>query len=286
MLSIRRVLFPTDHSSSAEHAYTCAVRLAAAVGAELHVLHVVLPDIDEQRATDEESQPAGGWPAGLLVHHRVKVGESPASEIVAYCQDEDIDVVVVGTLGRTGLRRLLLGSVAERVVREAPCPVMTVPLRSPGQSVARILAAVDLSEFSRSTLAHARGFAELHGAHLDVLHVIQEVIIPSAYGPELAPMVTPDLEEQSRRALDQLIADVGPGGGSLEAHVSVGYPATEILRFADEYGVDLIVMATHGLTGLEHFLIGSVTEKVVRKAPCPVFTVRSFGKSVVAAETA
>jgi nucleotide-binding universal stress UspA family protein len=285
MLSIRRVLFPTDHSSSAEHAYTCAVRLAAGVGAELHVLHVVLPDIDEQRITGEEAPSAGGS-EGLVVHHRTRIGESPAEEIVAYCEDEDIDVVVLGTLGRTGLRRLLLGSVAERVVREAPCPVLTVPLRSPGQSVARILAAVDLSEFSLSTLAHARDFAELHGAHLDVLHVLQEVIIPSAYGPELAPMVTPELEAQSRRALDQLVSDVGSGDVSIEAHVSIGYPATEILRFADEYGVDLIVMATHGLTGLEHFLIGSVTEKVVRKAPCPVFTVRSFGKSVVAAETA
>lgn len=281
MLAIRRILYPTDQSSSAEHAYSWAVRLAASVGAELHVLHVALPDLEDLREkVSPESLTPEAPPDELSVHRVVRPGDSAPAVIVDYCRDEEIDLVVMGTVGRGGLRRFLLGSVAETVVREAPCPVLTVPARAPSEAVERVLAAVDFSDFSARTLRHANEFASLHDARLDVLHVLQEVTVPSAYGPELAPVVTPELEQRSREVLDDLIAEVASARSPIEPHVSFGYPATEILRFAEEYGADLIVVATHGLTGLEHFLIGSVAEKVVRKAPCPVLTVRAFGKSV------
>lgn len=284
MLSIRRILYPTDQSPSAARAYTWAARLAAGLGAELHAVHVVEPGLEagERRVEPGELVP-GAPPAGVSLQRRVVHGEGAAAEIVRYCQAEDIDLVVMGTGSRSGLRRLLVGSVAEQVVREAPCPVMTVPLRAPAEAVERVLAAVDFSAFSQMTLRHASAFAAFYGARLDVVHVLQEVTIPSAYGPELAPMVTPALEQRSREVLDELVQSLGPLDIPIQTHVGFGYPASEILHFANEYTVDLIVMSTHGLTGLEHFLIGSVAEKVVRKAPCPVLTVRAYGKSIVAA---
>jgi len=281
MLAVRRVLYPTDQSASAAHAYSTAVGLAAALGAELHVIHVALPDIEDIRGTVEESElTPEAPPTGLRVIRSVRRGDSAAPEIITYCQEHDIDVVVMGTRGRSGVGRLLLGSVAERVVREAPCPVLTVPARAPGQAVSRVLAAVDFSPHSRTTLEHAIAMADHYGAPLDVLHVLQEVTLPSAYGPELAPMITPQIEGRSHEALAELAAEVDLHDVSVELHTRFGYPASEILRFAEEYGVDLIVLATHGLTGLEHFLIGSVAERVVRKATCPVLTVRSFGKRI------
>jgi nucleotide-binding universal stress UspA family protein len=279
MLRVKRVLYATDCSPSAEHAFGHAVRLATALDASLHIVHVVLPDLEDLRERVDPATVAPATPAGIDAPRFIRSGESAAQEIIAHCDEHDIDLVVMGTRGRTGIGRLLLGSVAEQVVREAPCPVLTVPSKSPDDSLSRVLAAVDLSEHSRPILEHALAMAALHGARLDVIHVVQEITVPTAYTPELAPMMTPDLEERAREGLVELVAQVDLGLME-RSHVTIGYPATEILRYAEENGVNLIVMATHGLTGIQHFLIGSVTEKVVRRAPCPVLTVRSFGKSI------
>lgn len=279
MLRVRRILFGTDRSDSADHAFSHAVRLASALGAELHIVHVVLPDLEDLREQVDVAEIAPRTPEGLVELRFIRSGESAAQELIAHCIEQDIDLAVVGTRGRTGLGRLLLGSVAEQVVREAPCPVLTVPSRAPDDAVSRVLAAVDLSEYSKSVIDHALAIADLHDAEVDILHVVQEMSVPAAYSPELAPMMVPGLKERANEALLELISqkDVQLVERS---HVTGGYPASEILRFADEQGVSMIVMATHGLTGIQHFLIGSVAEKVVRKAPCPVLTVRSFGKAI------
>jgi len=281
-INVNRILYPTDRSASAEHAYGHAIQLAASLGADLHVLHVVVPDLEDlvERVDPGSLLPAVA-PAGVNVQTSVRAGESAAGEILDYCNESDIDLVVMGTRGRTGIGRLLLGSVAEKVVREAPCPVLSIPSRAPSDTVTRVLAAIDFSEFSQITLAHAQAFARLYDVPLDVLHVLQEVMVPSAYGPEIGPIVTPVLERRTHEALVEMVRDVIGAGANVQARVSVGYPASEILRQAEETNAGLIVMATHGLTGLQHFMIGSVTEKVVRKASCPVLTVRSFGKSLV-----
>lgn len=278
----RRILYPTDLSSSAEHAYGYAVQLAGALDAELHVLHVVIPDLEDlvEEARHERLTPSDP-PAGVSVVTAIRAGESASGEILAYAEAEGVDLIVMGTRGRTGLGRLLLGSVAEIVVRESTCPVITVPTRAPSMATQRVLAAIDFSDYSRTTLAHAAAMAELFDAPLDVIHVLQEVVVPSAYGPEIGPIVTPALEQRTASALAAMVREIVPPEIESTSTVVVGYPATEILRFAEEQECGLIVLATHGLSGLQHFLIGSVTEKVVRKASCPVLTVRSFGSSLV-----
>jgi len=280
MLLVRRILFATDRSESANHAFGHAVRMASALEAELHIVHVVIPDLEDLRERVDPEDIAPRTPDGLAVFRYIRSGDSAAHEVISHCNEHDIDVVILGTRGRTGIGRLLLGSVAERVVREAPCPVLTVPSRAPDDAVARVLAAVDLSEYSRSVIEHAVALANLHDARLDLLHVVQDVSVPLSYSPELAPVMVPGMEERAWQALRELLNQIDPHLVE-KAHINIGYPATEILRFAENEGVSLIVMATHGLTGIQHLLIGSVAEKVVRKAPCPVLTVRSTGKSLV-----
>jgi universal stress protein A len=141
----------------------------------------------------------------------------------------------------------------------------------------RILVPTDFSKHSQNALTYAAAFAEKFGAALYLLHVVQDLalFIPDAVTG--TPPVTPPVEQLTvavRAALDKVIAENQLWRFSVQAEVREGTPFYEIIRFAKDNDIDLIVMGTHGHTGLAHVLMGSVTEKVVRKAPCPVLTVR------------
>ncbi len=148
-----------------------------------------------------------------------------------------------------------------------------------------ILAPVDFSEHAREVLTVARALAARFEAHLDVLYVLEEPAFPSFYQAGAAALYgkAPDLREQAHAALEQLIeevseADVAHGIGY---HVRQGQAPDEITAFAEEHDTDLIVIASHGLSGLTHYLLGSVADKVLRRAPCPVFLLKVGGKSVL-----
>jgi nucleotide-binding universal stress UspA family protein len=141
----------------------------------------------------------------------------------------------------------------------------------------RILVPTDFSKHSQNALAYGAAFAEKFGAELHLLHVVQDlaVFIPDAVTG--VPPTTPPVEQltaAAREALAQLVRERPLPGVTLLTEVREGTPFYEIIRFAREKDIDLIVMGTHGRSGLAHVLLGSVTEKVVRKAPCPVLTVR------------
>jgi nucleotide-binding universal stress UspA family protein len=183
--------------------------------------------------------------------------------------------------------RLLSGSVSEEVVRGAPCPVFTVLATDAEDhvpTISRVLAPVDLSDQSNLVVDHAAALADAYAAPLDLLHVVEEAAYPSAYGLDPLTPALPNVQDRAREALETLAAELDPRPDPVHVHVLAGNAARDIVEFADEQEADLIVMATHGRTGLERFLIGSVAEKVVRRARCPVFTLKSFGKSLVAAE--
>jgi nucleotide-binding universal stress UspA family protein len=155
----------------------------------------------------------------------------------------------------------------------------------PRQALRRILLPVDFSEHSKSALRYARALAIIYDARLEVVHVIDSEIIPVVYGLDAMAPPTEQVHQRAAEALRDLVA------GETEAEqitttVTVGHPATEVLAYAKAREVDLIVIATHGRSGLKHFLMGSVAEKVVRMAPCPVFTVKSFGKDLLSLEHA
>lgn len=281
MLHARNILYPTDLSENGEHAFGLAVQLASALGATLHALYVAVPEFDalNDRDLEEKLLPAAP-PAHIPIVRAVQGGESASAMIIKYAEEHNIDLIVMGTHGRTGLGRLFAGSVAETVVRGADCPVLTVPQRAPSSTIGHIVAAVDFSDHSETTLRHAAAFAKALDTRLTVVHVLQDIALPSVYGPEVAPIVTPSLQRRSEEALRELVQRVIRDNIPVDSQILLGYPAMEILRYAEQKDVGLIVVASHGLSGIEHFLIGSVTEKVVRKACCPVLTVRPAGKSL------
>jgi nucleotide-binding universal stress UspA family protein len=283
MLALRRLLVPYDRGPCTASALARAFALAERFRAEVHLVHVetTVADLDDDPAVTLEEPP----PSLALVRATV-----PADDVVGgilrYVADHDVDLVVMGTHGRHGLAHVFLGSVAERVVREAPCPVLTVrpdaEAAAPGR-FGHLLVPLDFSERAEAALQHAAALADAFDARVDLLHAVDPNVLPDTYGLGLLwANALPDLVERSegelRRAAERLLGPARLG----EVMVVVDVPAAAILDAARRLGTDLIVMATHGQTGLKRFALGSVAERVVRYAPCPVFTVKSFGRSLLA----
>ncbi len=141
----------------------------------------------------------------------------------------------------------------------------------------RILVPTDFSKHSQNALTYAAEFADKFGAELYLLHVVQDLSLFFPDPVSGAPPITPPVDQLTAAvqvSLDRLVRDNDLARLKVHQVVREGTPFYEIIRFAREADVDLIVMGTHGRSGLVHVLLGSVTEKVVRKAPCPVLTVR------------
>lgn len=145
--------------------------------------------------------------------------------------------------------------------------------------IERILAPTDFSRISEKTLAAAAELAQHFRARLYVLHVVPSVpLLPADPQDGLVfeiPAYQQALEETGRKRLQELVDRIVPSGVDREIRVRQGDPAQEIVRLAEEDGIELIVIATHGLTGWQHLVFGSVAEKVVRTARCPVLTLRA-----------
>lgn len=141
----------------------------------------------------------------------------------------------------------------------------------------RILVPTDFSKHSENALAYASAFAEKFNAELYLLHVVQDLALFVPEAVTAAPPITPPVEQLTaavREALTRVIDNHNLRRFNVHAEVREGSPFYEIVRFAKDLDIDLIIMGTHGRAGLVHVLLGSVAEKVVRKAPCPVLTVR------------
>lgn len=296
MMPPRRILHPTDFSATALMALAHAAVLARRFEAALHVLHVT-PTFGEdplrgafQAATDEAAFyrhvrdeadrlmrrtvkiAAGGVPA-KRVHTR---SPAPAEAVVQYAASEAIDLIAIGTHGRRGARRLMMGSVAEEVVRRAPCGVLSVRGDAKPLKLRRVLVPVDLDEAAGGLLDQAARLAAISEARLDALHVLD--LLPAAFGAKVEgltlPAFTARIKAHARKKLKELLQSAKRPGVLMEGQLREGRPASVIAQVAAETDPDLILMATRGLEGIERLLLGSVTERVLRRAPCPVWTVR------------
>ncbi len=297
MLSIRRVLFPTDFSAGATRAFPEAVSFATRHNAELHIVKVA--EMDSERVVSlpvaanvlhewlgQQSSIEEADLEALTVIQRQLEPAPPSERLVEYADGHDIDLVVMGTHGRRGVRRMLLGSVTEEVLRTAPCPVLTVRADDENESrpgVQRILAPVDFSDAAETAVRHAGEIAETYDADLHLLHVVEEVAYPSAYGVD--PPLIPHDEVVARveTRLGQM-ARGEAGDENVQVSAAVGYAPWTILDVVEANDVDLIVIATHGRSGLDRFLLGSVAERVLRGSPVPVFLVRPDQASLVPVE--
>ena len=283
-----RILVPTDFSPPSDAALSYARLLAKTMDASLLLLHVTGTHSTLTRATVD---PRDRVPAALrelrnrltpddrAPHVVVSAVEAPdpAGQIVRTARSMEACLVVMGTHGRGGIARVLIGSVAETVVRTAPCPVFTAngTLRASPKGFRRILVPTDFSTPSDAALDCARRLAAGLGASVHLLHVL-----PDVSSGEIASelFVTEPPEARSMRLMDardrlkhRITAD---DRATLRAtsEVILGSPAQIIVDYAADNQFDLIVMGTHGRTGMAHLLVGSVAERVVRTAGCPVFT--------------
>lgn len=297
MLHLQHVLFPTDRTAWSEVAFAHAARAARRHGATLHVLTVtvgmghaestlVTAPPGELDAFEARLHEAAAEGVGCEVVHADIAARSVTHGILDYAARVDADLVVMATHGWRGLDHAYIGSVAEAVVRRSSCPVLTVrptAERAP-TAPASILIPLDLSAHARTALAHARELRDETGAQLHLLHVVE--MLPR-YGFVDLPPEPAQLSDAEREAaegrLREIAAEVLGPDAPPTMHVvpGMGNPALGVLEVAERLRADLIVLASHGRTGVRRFLMGSVAEKVVQLAPCPVFTVKAFGKSVL-----
>ncbi|WP_263786533.1 universal stress protein [Salinibacter grassmerensis] len=294
MLRVDRILFPTDGSECAGQAHRHAQHLAAHFDAALHVISVEEHDVDPDEVIEVEEaslqarvhgvEPGGGALPAARLRERAVTHPTAAGGILNYVVQYDVDLVVMGTHGRRGLRRLVLGSVAEEAVRKAPCPVLTVgrgAVAPQDMEGGTLLVPVDFSEHRFRLMAHAREIAPVYGMDLTLLHVVDATGLPNAYGAHGSPPDPGVLSDRAEEVLDVEAESLRTKGIEVTLDVRGGHPAAEVLDVAEERGAAFIAIATHGRTGLERMLMGSVAEKVLRRAPCPVCAVKSFGRSLV-----
>lgn len=301
MKLFKTILLPTDFSACSRFATGNALAFAKTCEADLHILHASLlyendPNHPDKQLSKEHEQ----WELlekpepyvnrrleNVLENHDisdVKVvpqqirGFSESAAILSFIKDHPIDLIIMGTHGRRGFKRWLLGSVAEEIVRMAPCPVITLKEQWTGNlgKMKKILAPIDFSESSRPALRRARKLAAGFGASLQLLHVIQEPFLVDLYsGAPLSQSATAETESKCRQIMTSMLEEDGPEVQA-EVVVASGHPAREIIRFSEENKTDMIFMAHHGHSNLPDRIFGSVTEHTVRAANCPVFTVDTY----------
>lgn len=285
-IALKRILVATDFSDPSKHALLAGLGIAQRYGAKVHVINVVPSEgygvsgvgmlgavnFARHNARDLESEfLQKGYFEGIRYQISIERGEVwPAvSRIV---EEEDIDLVVVGTRGRSGLGKLLLGSVAEKIFRNSRCPVLTVgphfelsfPLTAQPRSV---LFPTDFSPQAEHALPYAVSLAQEHEAQLTFLHVVQPAGSEATYNKDRT------IRYASAR-LQELMAATAGLTGEREFIVETGEPAEAIVKVAAVTGAELVVLGVRAPANMSDRLGWSTAYGVVRQAHCPVLTVR------------
>jgi len=289
MTLYEKILVPTDGSESTEAAIDYALELAKTLGAHITALSVFdetnyssIPDLPEHESfLYKESEEAvdrvveEGKKKGVKVVKKVKSG-IPAKEIIE--ASRHFDLIVMGTVGRTGISHLLLGSVAGKVVRFAACPVLVVNgkdgARTDVSSCRRILIPTDGSKATDLAVSQGLELAWTFKADVTALNVIDKKSTTEAaamlgkvpYGPET----------QAMKAVDHVVSEGRKYGVQVRTKIVLGSPADVIVKASEEH--DMVVMGTIGRTGLAYIKLGSVAERTVLSAKCPVLVVRANSK--------
>lgn len=301
MIEFKRILCPVDCSDLSTRALHYAAAFARWYDGELIALHVLpsaadlfawTPDAASQmapmlsparaaHAVRQQLETAGiaGLEPRIVVHEGLE-----HEAIAALARDEHVDLLVIGTHGRRGFNRLFLGSVTEKVIRTAPCPVLTVPPGAPdasGPPVAfkRILCPLDYSASSTRALRYALELGRQGGGTVTVLHVCEykDPKEPSAYADPAVRAFRQRMIADAHERLHHEVEGEPQTWCGIEEIVALNTnrAAYEILDRSVAMDADLIVMGAQGSGGLELMLYGSNTHHAVRRARCPVLTVRA-----------
>lgn len=293
MLKIQRILCPVDFFEASAKAYDYAYSLALRYRAKLYVEHVIdvlasaypyynFPDLaanniywDMSKSADErlhkmvKDHAVDGIQAEMVVHK----GFVPDS-ILSFAQDQHADLIVMGTHGRRGLDRLVMGSVTEHVLRRAPCPVLAV--RKPAHDfvnpdqpeepvhLQKILLCTDFSKCADTALKYALSLAQEYNAELTLLHVLE------VFPEYKAPMVM----EDARRKIEALVPADARNWCTVKTAVRMGKPYEEIIQVAVEQQSDVAILGVRGHNAADLAIFGSTTYRVLQLGPCPVLAVQ------------
>jgi nucleotide-binding universal stress UspA family protein len=299
MTTIHRIVYATDLSPASEPAWDEAQLLGRLFGAEILLLHAVPPppvipteayippQVYEELLRSARREAEDGFDrllasvagSGLKVRIRLEEGP-PAQRILEVLTEEAADLLVVGTHGRTGLQRVVLGSVADRMMRQATCPVLTVrpaPGSGPRREIRRICYATDFSPTARAAWPWAVAIASAAGAEIDLVHVTFEPVADGHLSAEAIGRMAQILYDQGRIEAERFLERSTLPRERVHVRLTAGVPGEQIVRRAQEEAADLVVMGTHGWSGIARWMLGSVANHVIQTAPCPVLTVGPAG---------
>lgn len=299
----RSIVVPLDGSPFGEHALPLALNIARRSGAALHLVHVhmaapmltidAIPihdeTLDDQIRTNEQTYldelahkvAANGLPT---ITTALIDGLPVAGVVLDYAQRKAADLIVMTSHGRGPFSRLWLGSTADTLVRRATLPTLLV---RPGAGAPnfdtipdfkRILVPLDGSVLSEQIISYAIALGSLSNAEYVLLRTVEPTM--SSYGPGMdlaTEQVIGQLESNARTYLEEVAARMSAESLRVKTDVVIGSPALHVLDYARDFHVDLIAMQTHGRSGLSRFLLGSVTDKVLRGASVPVLLHRPKG---------
>jgi len=286
-VKLDNILFATDFSPASEAALGYALAIARRYDSKLFVAHVIRPDVYQMLPPENlagvleqirhyaEQEMANLLISGRLraIPHEILLEQGDLWPILSGMMEKnDIDLVVVVTRGRTGVQKLLLGSVAEEIFRLSHRPVLTVgPTvsgRAPEETQLReIIYATDFTPVAEQAAAYALSLAQEHQAHLTLLHVVRDV-------DRVSPENVARLREFFTKRLEKIVPPETDLWCDPEFAVSFGAPAEGVLEVAKSRHADLIVLGVRGAASFVGHLPPATAYKIVCQAPCPVLTVR------------
>jgi nucleotide-binding universal stress UspA family protein len=287
------ILVATDFAHNSPTVVKYAHALAEARGETLALMHVIdftaddnawrvlysAPDELEVQARETAKEKLGELydeqiGDGATFERVIEFGE-PAEAILAVSRREDISMVVVGTVGQSRLQEIFFGHTPSRLVRECEVPVVAVPPDYKHDAIERVLAPVDFSEFSRTSLTLAAEFAEARGASLEVLNAFETPTPPPFLGlPAIADDVRiKEITDARMGQLSEFVEAVGVAEQVSEQWVVGTRPADAIAQIGEDRDIDLVVMGTAGREGVARFFLGSTAERVLRNTKRPVMVI-------------
>lgn len=291
-MKFKKILVPIDFSEFSDNAVEFALLMAERFGADVMLLHTVLlfeQDLNEEehleayerliqqkeneRTKKMKSHHKSGEKRGVTVDSVLRRGVSAADSILDYMSGKDFDLVVMGTHGHGGIVKWFHGSVTEKVVRFSPIPVVTVHKDYTREKIEKILVPIDFSEYSHIAIQQGKTIAKEFNAAVEFMHVVEQDAHPEFYSISFEPILkaNPGLKKHISENLKKYSGMTEDEAGFV---VGEGKVHKEIIKYAEDNDIDLIVMPTRGMSDLEHIIMGSTTERVVRVATCPVLTVR------------
>jgi nucleotide-binding universal stress UspA family protein len=295
----KNILCATDFSDFSNHTVSYGVALAKEFEAKLFICHVIdlssvaiygefqLDPVGQQNRIMEDANAqledlTGNQPVAW--EPLITVGK-PADEIARAVEEKEIDLVITATRGRSGLKRIILGSVTERLMRTLACPllVMSSPEHDPVGTADRefklkkILVGCDFSPDSDQAFNHGLSLAQEFQSELHLAHVIEPPAQPDLLKGETS--VTFEIREDYRDLLTNKLKDMVPeeAGNWCTPQTSLleGQPYEELVNYAESNDIDMIVLGVRGHGLVKTLFLGSTTDRVIRRSPCPVLSVSS-----------